>query len=98
LRRCNAPRRRRDCGATGSPSARARQDRRSSWRARAPAHGRCSTSHSSHCAAVRRVGVNGERSPSADVARRGQSRCRCGSGEPSPGAEVAAVSAVPAQM
>ena len=32
------------------------------------------------------------------IARRAQSRCRCGSGEPSPGADVAAVSPVPMQM
>ena len=31
-------------------------------------------------------------------AERAQSRCRCGSGEPSPGADVAAVSPVPVQM
>jgi hypothetical protein len=30
--------------------------------------------------------------------RRAQSRCRCGGGEPSPGADVAGVSPVPAQM
>ena len=36
--------------------------------------------------------------PGADVGKHLESRCRCGSGEPSPGADDAGVSPVPAQM